>query len=81
MNNLTDLDISTILKEKPYILDTAIEYAEDLSRRYKKLYCVVRAMTKSKKIRKYDIIGFKHFRDNIPQYELYYITSFKGEKV
>jgi len=80
---LTDLDIRVILDEKPYNLDTAMNYADMLTLKYNKLYCVIKyiddRVSKNRRRfvrkKKYSIIGFNHFRDNIPLYELYYITK------
>ena len=77
---LTKLDIQVILDEKPYNLDTAIYYANQLSERYDKLYCVVRNK-KSRRVKKYDIISLNEFRDTIPVNELYYISKSKNERI
>jgi len=80
---LTDLDISVILKEKPYNINTAIQYADELTMKYNKLYCVVEetqhrpVKNKYKRKKFFSIISFGHFRNNIPIYQVYYITKLK----
>lgn len=74
MIELTEIDIDAILDEKPYDIDTAIQYADDMTMRYNKLYCVIKD-NKSKKLRNYHIVGFDYYRDNIVTFELYYITK------
>jgi len=75
MTKLKTIDIETILKEKPYDLDTAIFYANELTKRYKKIYCVVKDNNTLNEKRNYAIIGYRHFADNIPIYILFYTTK------
>ena len=77
---LTSLDISVILDEKPYDLTTAIFYTDKMSSRYGKLYCVVRNKV-SRRVKKYDIISLAEYRDTIPVNELYYISRSKDERI
>jgi len=78
---INDLDISVILDEKPYNIDTAIQYVDILTEKYNKLYCVVEEtrnkIIKNKYRKLFSIIGFDHFRNNIPLYQLYYISKLK----
>ena len=81
--NINKLDVSVILDEKPYDIDTAIHYADKLTQRYEKLYCVIEETqhkpikNKYKRRKFFSIIGFEHFRNNIPLYQVYYISKLK----
>jgi len=73
------LDIKMILDEKPYNLQTAKKYADEMSQKYQKLYCVVKDNKERRKI--YHVIGFNHFRKTLVNYELYHITNYIKIKI
>jgi len=73
------LNVKMILDEKPYNLQTAKKYADGMSQKYQKLYCVVKDNKDRRKI--YHIIAFGHFRKTLVNYELYHITDYIKVKV
>lgn len=80
MKNEMTSNIQLILEQKPFTLNIAIQYAKELSKKYKKIYCVVSPINESyinettlEKLG--DIISLNYYRERLDKFKLHYITK------
>lgn len=77
---MSNLDL--IIDQKPFEVSVAIKYADDLRRKYKKVYCIVSPIKGSEKYididtkeQLSDIVSLAYYRKNIELFKLHYITK------
>ena len=70
--SVTDTTINQILQQKPFDKFTAINYCDEMSNRYNKIYCVVTLRTIQEDV--FDIISIKYFKKHLIRYIVHHIS-------
>jgi len=63
--------MDNILEQKPFTLDLAIHYADEMANKYNKIYCVI---SNKKENKGYEIVGIRYCKQYIHRYNVHHIA-------